>query len=287
MSRAEYMREYRARKKQLCLVNPINDVESMHEDQITDGVIAGGEGDASGYCHVTITETVTESITNPNGDVMKTEGTELSPEVIQKLNTLIEEHDQILNTPMGVIKEYENKPNYDEMRKQFNFSALVLLLLANSYFLCHEQVTFYRACGYTLPFSIFLAILLEITPIALAYFATVYKKPLLNFAIIPAIFCIGAVIFLGLESRANLADNVTRATDILTQQVSMLQEQAKEAEGKKLDRIQSEILKKQEILRQELPKKQADTVPELWIFAVIRFFAFVYNLIFAKLLAGQ
>ncbi len=172
--------------------------------------------------------------------------------------------------------------------KQFDYKPwmLVTLLCASSLFLITEQVTFYRACGYNVVYSIFLAILLEITPISLAFFASVYKKPLLNIAIIPAIFCIGSVIYLGLQSRASTADNVTHGTEILVSQIEMLKDQAKEAEGRKLERIQTEILKKQEILREQLPKKQADTVPELWIFAVIRFFAFVYNLIFAKLLAS-
>ncbi len=173
--------------------------------------------------------------------------------------------------------------------KPFNYSRymLVMLLSAGSLFLITEQVTFYRACSYNIPYSIFLAVLLEITPLSMAYFASVYKKPLLNIAILPAVFCIGAVIFLGLQSRSTTAENVTRGTAVLESQIELLQEQAKEAEGKKLDRIQSEILKKQEALRHELPKNQTDTVPELWIFAVIRFFAFVYNLIFAKLLGSS
>lgn len=173
--------------------------------------------------------------------------------------------------------------------KPFDYSRymLVTLLCAGSLFLITEQVTFYQACGYNLVYAIFLAVLLEVTPVAMAYFASVYKKPLLNIAIIPAVLSIGAVIFLGLQSRSNTAENVTRGTAVLESQIELLQEQAKEAEGKKLDRIQSEILKKQEALRHELPKNQTDTVPELWIFAVIRFFAFVYNLIFARLLGGS
>lgn len=264
---AEYMREYRKKKKQVCLVSPLKHVEPMHDPVVTDP-----------EPQVTLPEIITNPVTPPTEPV-----TEHIKQLCEKLQ---EANQQLLNNhPIGVIKDYENKPDLD-FRKEFNFSLIVLLILCNSFFLCYEQVTFYRACGYTLPLSIFLAILLEITPISLAYFASVYKKPMLNFAIIPAIFCIGAVIFLGLQSRANSTENVTRGTDILTEQISMLQEQAKEAEGKKLERLQTEILKKQEILRQQLPTKQANAVPELWIFAVIRFFAFVYNLIFAKLLAS-